>query len=111
MLTGMTETLNDAPPPYEDPSSDGLSPTRKRLLYRAMHRGFKEADIVVGRFAALNLASFTDEEEAEFARLLDVPDQDLYGWIIRREDVPDNYRGPVLERLQAFDVPSVMPKR
>ena len=90
----------------EELSSD-LSPVRKRLLYRAMHRGFKEADIVVGKFAEANLAGFTDEEEAEFARLLDVPDQDLFAWVTRRAETPDNYRGPVLERMQAFDVAAV----
>ena len=88
-----------------------LSPVRKRLLYRAMHRGFKEADIVVGKFAEANLASSDDAEEAEFARLLDVPDQDLYAWIIGRAETPDNYRGPVLARMQAFDVAAVTAPR
>jgi antitoxin CptB len=96
MLKGMTGELSDP---------------RKRLLYRAMHRGFKEADIVVGKFAEANLAGFTAEEEAEFARLLDVPDQELYAWIIGRAPAPDNYQGPVLSRMQAFDVAEAMPKR
>lgn len=96
MLATMTEELS---PP--------LSPGRKRLLYRAMHRGFKEADIVVGQFAAQNLAGFDEAEEAEFARLLDVPDQDLFAWIIKRAPTPPNYEGPVLTRMQAFDVAAV----
>ena len=100
MLGAMTEEL------FAD-----LSPTRKRLLYRAMHRGFKEADIVVGKFAEANLASFSDEEEAEFARLLDVPDQDLFAWIIRRAPTPPNYEGPVLARMQAFDVAAITAPR
>ncbi|WP_031552239.1 succinate dehydrogenase assembly factor 2 [Parvularcula oceani] len=94
-----------------DSLSAGLSPARKRLLYRAMHRGFKEADIVIGKFAQANLAEMSDSEAEEFARLLEVPDQELYGWIIRDENVPDNYRGPVLKRLQAFDVAAAMPPR
>ena len=91
--------------------TEELSPQRKRLLYRAMHRGFKEADIVVGQFAAQNLAGFTEAEEAEFARLLDVPDQDLFAWIIRRAPTPPNYEGPVLTRMQAFDVAAITAPR
>ncbi|MEM9421901.1 MAG: succinate dehydrogenase assembly factor 2 [Pseudomonadota bacterium] len=81
-----------------------LSPSRRRLLYRATHRGFKEADLVFGHFAAAKLAGMTDAEEAEFARLLDVPDQDLYAWVVGRADAPEDYKGPVLEQLKVFDV-------
>ena len=91
--------------------TEELSPARKRLLYRAMHRGFKEADIVVGKFAEANLAGFTPAEEAEFSRLLDVPDQDLFAWIIGRAETPDNYRGPVMTRMQGFDVAAVTAPR
>ncbi|MBB4657718.1 succinate dehydrogenase assembly factor 2 [Parvularcula dongshanensis] len=91
--------------------TETLSPEKRRLLYRAMHRGFKEADIVVGKFAQDNLAGMTESETEEFARLLEVPDQDLYVWIIRGEGVPENYRGPVLARMQAFDVAGAMPRR
>ena len=81
---------------------------KKKLLYRAMHRGFKEADIVIGRFAAAHLADMTDDETEEFRLLLEVPDQDLYAWIIGRAEVPENYRGPVLAAMQAFDVAATM---
>ncbi|MEM6747659.1 MAG: succinate dehydrogenase assembly factor 2 [Pseudomonadota bacterium] len=89
--------------------TDDLSPDRKRLLYRATHRGFKEADLVVGRFAAAHLAGMTPEEEEEFRLLLEVPDQELYAWVIGREEAPDNYKGPVLTQMQAFDVAATMP--
>lgn len=93
------------------PMSENLSPSRKRLLYRATHRGFKEADLMFGHFAAARLATMTDAEEAEFARLLDVPDQDLYAWVIGRAPTPPNYEGPVLTELQSFDVAKAMPPR
>lgn len=86
-----------------------LSPERKRLLYRANHRGFKEADLVVGRFAEAHLADMSDTEEEEFRLLLEVPDQELYAWVIGRAEAPDNYKGPVLAQMQAFDVAATMP--
>ena len=90
--------------------TDELTPPRKRLLYRAMHRGTKEADIVVGGFAAAHLGTMTEDETAEFARLLEVPDQDLYRWITTGEDVPPNYASPLLARMQAFDVAATIPR-
>ncbi|MCQ8186220.1 FAD assembly factor SdhE [Parvularcula maris] len=90
--------------------SEELSDEKKRLLYRAKYRGFKEADIVVGKFAEKHLAGLSEEETEEFRLLLEVPDQELYGWIIGRAEAPDNYKGPVLEKMQAFDVAAEMPR-
>lgn len=81
-----------------------LSPTRRRLLYRAMHRGFKEADLIVGHFASEHLETMSQMEIDEFTSLLEVPDQELYAWIIGRADVPDNYDGPVFRRMKAFNL-------
>lgn len=88
--------------------SENLSPERKRLLYRASYRGFKEADIVIGRFAKANLGNLTEAEVEDFRLLLEVPDQELYGWIIGREEAPENYQSSVLKKLQAFDVAATM---
>ena len=84
--------------------SENLTPERKRILYRASYRGTKEADIVIGGFAKAHIGDLTDAELEEFRLLLEVPDQTLYGWIIGREEAPENYQGPILERLQAFNV-------
>ncbi len=77
-------------------------PYRKKLLYRATHRGFKEADIVLGSFAAAKLPEMSGEHLAELERLLEVPDRDLYEWILKQTPVPAAFEGPVLEMLQAF---------
>ena len=85
-----------------------LSPERRRLLYRAMHRGFKEADLVIGNFATQHLGEMSEAEVEEFTARHDVPDQDLYARIIGREAVPAAYDGPVLQRLRTFDVASLL---
>lgn len=79
-------------------------PGRKRLLYRAMHRGFKEADIVIGSFAKVHLPTMTDAQVAEFEALLEASDTDLFNWIIGREETPSDYRGDVMTMLQAFPI-------
>jgi antitoxin CptB len=75
---------------------------RKQLRFRAMHRGFKEADAILGTFAALHLADLDDGELEMFAALLAVPDQDLYDWLRAAAPVPKAHDTPVFARLKAI---------
>ncbi len=79
-----------------------LEKTRKRLLFRAWHRGTKESDLILGRFADAYLAEMTVEELADFEKVLDRIDPELMDWITGREPVPANLRTPLLDRLLAF---------
>lgn len=76
--------------------------TRKRLLWRACHRGIKEMDLIIGGFATAHLAALTDAELADFARILDLPDQEMLAWVTRVERVPDHLRSPLLDRILSF---------
>ena len=51
-------------------SSDGLDTRRRRLLFRCWHRGIREMDLIMGRFADAEIASLTDGELAELALLV-----------------------------------------
>ena len=79
---------------------------RKKLLYRATYRGFKEADLLIGGFATAHLESFGEAELDEFEVLLEVNDRELYDWATGKKEPPAEVRGPVFERLQAFDLQS-----
>lgn len=81
---------------------DELEKTRKRLTYRAWHRGTKESDLLLGRFADTHLAEMNVEELAEFEAILDRIDPELMDWITGREPVPANLRSSVLDKLLAF---------
>ena len=61
---------------------------RKRLIYKATHRGMKETDRLIGGFALARMVSLSDRELTSFDRLLDEADNDLLDWIMRREEVP-----------------------
>ena len=61
--------------PFSDPNTPIDPEARlKRLTFRAWRRGFKEADLIMGRFADTKLYSLSAEEVDEFERLLDAPD-------------------------------------
>jgi antitoxin CptB len=74
----------------------------KKLKLRAWRRGFREADLILGPFADLYVSTFAPDELDWFEELLDVPDQDLYGWILEREPTPAEFDGPLMNKLKAF---------
>ena len=51
-----------------------MNATRKRLLYKATHRGTKEADKIIGGYAEAYLDAMTEDVLASFDRLLDESD-------------------------------------
>ena len=83
-------------------SSQGLDARRKRMMFRAWHRGTKELDIILGSFADQHLAGMSEAELDAFEHLMDVPEPDLYNWIAGREPLPDNYQGALADRIIAF---------
>ncbi|MEO1038101.1 MAG: succinate dehydrogenase assembly factor 2 [Pseudomonadota bacterium] len=89
--------------PFSDPNRPINAADRlKRLRFRAWRRGFKEADLIMGRFADARLQALSEAEVSEFERLLDAPDTEVYGWIIGMQPTPPNFEGPVLDQLKAF---------
>ncbi|WP_420393273.1 succinate dehydrogenase assembly factor 2 [Acuticoccus sp.] len=83
-------------------SSAGLDPRRKRLLYQTWHRGTREMDLLLGRFADSTIEGWSEDEVGEMEALLAVPDPELYRWITEQTDVPNNHRSTVLSRVIAF---------
>jgi antitoxin CptB len=53
----------------------------KRAIYRANHRGTKELDILLGRFADAEASGMNPAELAAFEELLALPDPQIDGWI------------------------------
>ncbi|GJL95915.1 MAG: hypothetical protein DHS20C05_23200 [Hyphococcus sp.] len=82
--------------------TSSLDDRRKKLLYQATYRGFKEADLLIGGFAKAHLANLTDSELDEFEALLHLNDHDLYNWATGKVERPDDIDGPVFKKLQAF---------
>jgi antitoxin CptB len=85
-----------------DLSSEGLDPRRRRLLFRCWHRGIREMDLVLGRFADAQLASLNASELDEIERWLDVPDQQIFAWVNGMEPTPSNYDTGLFRQLRRF---------
>jgi len=59
---------------------DDLEMRRKRAGYRASHRGTKEMDIILGRYAEVHLPVMGGEALELFERFLALPDPLLTQW-------------------------------
>ena len=83
-------------------NSHDLSVERKRLLWRATHRGIKEMDIIIGGFATAHLGVMPDTDLAEFTRIMDYPDQDMLAWVTRQAEIPFEFLSPLLTKILNF---------
>jgi len=82
--------------------TEDITLRRKRLLYRADHRGFKEADLLIGGFAKESLDQMGEDELDAFEALLELIDHDVYGWVMGARPVPEAHDTPLLARLRAY---------
>ncbi len=60
---------------------DGLEIRRKRALYRANHRGTKELDLILGRYAEERVPDMDEARLTAFEQFLALPDPDIDAWI------------------------------
>src|SRR5262249_35812644 len=73
-------------------SSEGLDPRRRKLLFRAWHRGMREVDLIMGRFADEAIGDLAEADLAEFERLIEeVPDRDVLAWVTGEAPAPPDY--------------------
>ncbi len=77
-------------------------PRRKRILYRATHRGTKESDAIIGGFFTEIVAGLSEDKFDEADALLDELDLDLLDWIMGRQAVPDRLKDTLFDGVLAY---------
>jgi antitoxin CptB len=75
---------------------------RRKLVFRAWHRGMREVDLLLGRFADARVPEMGEENLAAFEALLDVPDPQILAWITGEEEVPREQNSRFMRELIAF---------
>jgi len=83
-------------------SSGGLDDRRKRLLFRCWHRGTREMDLILGRFADAEIVGLSDFELSQLEALIDVSDPDLYAALTGDRTLAPEYASAVFDRIKAF---------
>jgi len=77
-------------------------PRRKRLLYRALHRGTKESDAVVGGFFSKVAGSLPEDKLPEAEALLEELDLDIMDWLMGRQPVPERWRNTIFDDVITY---------
>ena len=79
---------------------DGLEIRRKRAIYRAHHRGTKELDLILGRYAKEYVPAMDETRLTLFEHLISLPDADIDQWI-RGHEAPGDVAWAVAD-VRAF---------
>ena len=74
---------------------------RRRLLFRATHRGTYENDLMIGGFVRDHLGTLTEADIEALESLMDLPDVDLADWLTGRRPIPPEDATPMLLRIRA----------
>jgi antitoxin CptB len=85
----------------ENDAGEDISMRRRRLRFRAWHRGTRELDLVLGPFADARAGAMGPAELAGFERLLGEEDTALSDWLLGRAEAPPHHRA-LLAALSAF---------
>jgi len=83
----MTDPLREAGGMADEPRETRL----RRLQMRSIRRGIKEMDLILGRFAADELAKLPQAGLDLYDTLLTENDHDLYGWVSGQKPTPPEY--------------------
>ena len=91
---------------------------KKQIIYRSMHRGTKELDLLLGNFVKRHIDEFNNAELKDLEKLLFMEDQVIYNWYFKK-DLNKVFK-IVFERLDQNDddivklkkdLPSLSPQR
>jgi antitoxin CptB len=82
--------------------SDDAETRRRRAAYRACHRGTKEMDWILGRFAAAEVPAMPEERLALFERMLALPDPELQDMILHPDLAPPGEYAELVTAMRAF---------
>lgn len=82
--------------------SDDLNVRRKRAGFRANHRGTKEMDWLLGRFADATLTGMSSDDLMHFEQFIEVGDPELNAWILSPELCTEQRFASLLHQIRQF---------
>ena len=97
----MDETSHDPARPDTAPETAALDARRRRILFRANHRGTHENDLLIGGYVSQRITQFGEAELLRLERILELPDPQLADWLTGRLPIPDSEDGPMLQAIRA----------
>jgi antitoxin CptB len=85
-----------------EPDQGAPDTRRRRLLFRATHRGTFENDLMIGGFVRAHLSILTEADLDALELVMEMPDTDLADWLTGRAPIPPEEETPMLLRMREF---------
>lgn len=64
----------------------------KKIIYRAIHRGCKETDFLLGNFFKANINNIEKLDTQKCSDFLEEDDMEIYDWILNKIPINDKYK-------------------
>lgn len=68
----------------------------------ASRRGMLELDLILMPFVEHAYPTLTEAEQADYARLLESEDQDLFAWFLHRQEPQDESLRKIVNRVRSY---------
>jgi antitoxin CptB len=85
-----------------EPDQPAPDARRRRLLFRATHRGTFENDLMIGGFVRAHLDSLSEADLDALEAVMQMPDPELADWLTGREAIPPDAETPMLRRMRDY---------
>jgi antitoxin CptB len=80
-------------------SAPSIEALRRKLAFRSWHRGTREMDLLLGRFADAMLQGLSEGDLRLYSDLLAENDPDLYEWLMGKSPPPEPFAA-LLEKMR-----------
>jgi len=84
-------------------AGEDIGMRRRRLRFRAWHRGTKEMDLIFGPFADARIADLDTAGLDRLETLMDEEDTELLKWVLGQEAPPEGVDVALLDELARFN--------
>lgn len=86
----------------EKSAGEDIAMRRRRLRYRAWHRGIREMDLVLGPFCDARIGQLAEAELDRLEALMEEADTDLLAWVLGHQAPPTHIDAAMLTSIKCF---------
>lgn len=76
-----------------------LDARRRRLVFRAWHRGIREMDLVLGQYVDAHIENMDEKILNELEDIMSYEDRDMLTWVTGEIPIPQNVDTPLFRDI------------